>query len=417
MLVVGLAANAAAVAAGIASPAGVVVLVGAALASGRWFRSVAAEVPGVEMVGLLRLALGLKALAIVPRFVTRVDAEVYHRVGAALADRFRSGDFLVPTGRSIPGTGTVRYVTGLVELVTFGDEYATFVVFALFGFAGVVWFVRAFARAFPEVSAHRYAALVLLWPSLVYWPSSTGKEALMVGALGLAARGLATVLAGRVRGLAPFAAGLALVGLVRPHVALIAVTAALVAVLVRSGRREGHMAVGRLVLVGVLVVGGAMASNAVEALLDIDGLDASGLSRALELAQQRSSQGGSSFTPARIDGPLDVPWGTVTVLLRPFPWEAHNPAMAVTGVEGLALGLLGLAAIPRLVAGLGRLRSEPYLAYAVVFVVVFVWLFSALANFGILARQRTMALPLVLVVLGLPTARRRVQARRRGERA
>ena len=55
-----------------------------------------------------------------------------------------------------------------------------------------------------------------------------------------------------------------------------------------------------------------------------------------------------------------------------------------------------------------------YALYDVGFVGIFVFLFSALGNFGILTRQRTMMTPLLLVLIALPTAYERVRARRVG---
>ena len=102
----------------------------------------------------------------------------------------------------------------------------------------------------------------------------------------------------------------------------------------------------------------------------------------------------------------------MTVLLRPFPHEATSIPGLVAAAEGLILAVLLFGAIPRLAAALRHLRQEAYLGYVVSFIGVFVFLFSALGNFGILTRQRTMMTPLLLVFIALPTARERVRARR-----
>ena len=379
-----------------------------------WISRVGARAVTFDLGGVLRIALVLKLLATLPRYHARDDAVVYHRVGALLADRFRSFDLTPDTGRSIPGTGTVRYATGLVEVATLEDEFATFLVFSLMGFIGIVWFVQAFRLALPGVGARRYALLVLCWPSLLYWPSSIGKEAMMLLALGGAARGVASVLRGHRSGLLWLGGGLALSVLVRPHVGMIVVTAAVCALVIR-GRNAGTQGpglTGRVLVVGVLVFAGSVTADAMERVLDIDGLNPSGIDAALDLAESRSAQGGSSFESARIDGILEFPEGFVTVLFRPFPTEAPTPAMLLTAIEGGVLAALLIAALPRIGAGLRMIRSEAYSVYCAVFVAVFVYLFSAIANFGILARQRTAAIPLVLALIALPTAQERVRSRR-----
>jgi hypothetical protein len=379
------------------------------------FTRVARRFPGIEMAGLMRLSLGLKLLATLPRFEGREDSVDYYRVGSVLADSFRRLDFVVDTGREIPGTGSVRYFTGLVEVLTFEDEFATFVVFSLLGFVGLVTFVMAFRVALPNIDTTRYAVLLLFWPSLVYWPSSIGKESLMLLTLALVAFGGASLLRGRRHGLVVIIIGLLGVGMVRPHVALIAVTALIVAVIVRAPGRGVMSSVARAFLIAGLIVGGSVASDVTEALFDIDGLNPTGLAAALDLVNSRSSQGGSSFAAARIDGLSEYPWGFVTVLFRPFPNEASSLAMLATSIEALVLAALVLAGVPRLLAALRTVRDEAYIAYAVAFTTVFVYLFSALGNFGILARQRAMTMPLVLVIVALPTAKERVRIRRIGD--
>jgi len=397
---------------GITSWLGVGVVVALTIISSPLLDRIGRRVPGLELAGLFRLSLALKLLATLPRYLARADSRDYYRVGRVLADSFRSLHFVIDPGRSVPGTGTIRYLTGLVEVVTLGDEFATFMVFSMLGFAATVLFVEAFRMAMPDVDPRRYALLVLFWPSLTYWPSSIGKDSVMLLGLSLIAVGVARLLHQRVSGLLWAAPGLLATGLVRPHVALIAVTAAVCAMVLRS--RTGG-ASGFLLRLGViisLILGGAVASNAVESTLNIDGLNPTGLTAALDLANHRSTQGGSGFAAARIDNPLDFPLGFVTVLFRPFPHETGSIAMLLTSIEALVLAALVVAAIPRIVSAMQHVRSDTYPVYAMAFVIVFVYLFSAMGNFGILARQRTMVLPLVLVLVGLPTAKERVRRRR-----
>jgi len=377
-----------------------------------WFARIGSLDTSVDLPGLLRLSLGLKLLAIIPRYALREDSRDYHRAGKQLADHFRSFDFAIDPGRGIPGTGSVRYLTGLVEVLTFEDEMATFVVFALFGMVGVVLFLAAAIIALPALDVRRYALLLLFWPTMIYWPSSIGKDSVLVLGLGAVAYGVARILTGRLSGAVPAALGLTLSGLVRPHVALIAVTAAIAALILSSPRGNGRGLIIRLVIIGGLLFAGSFAANALEGVFNIDGLNPTGVARALDLANQRSAQGGSSFHAARIDGITEYPWGFITVLIRPFPQETSSIAMLLTAIEGLALAMLLALAVPRVLGAVRHLRTEAYVAYAAAFTLVFIYLFSALGNFGILARQRSMTIPLVLLFIALPTARERVQHRR-----
>ena len=60
---------------------------------------------------------------------------------------------------------------------------------------------------------------------------------------------------------------------------------------------------------------------------------------------------------------------------------------------------LVVASWRRLASIFGRLRSEPYVTYAVVYLLMFFFAFGTIGNFGILARQRSQAMPFVFVLL------------------
>ena len=48
-----------------------------------------------------------------------------------------------------------------------------------------------------------------------------------------------------------------------------------------------------------------------------------------------------------------------------------------------------------------RLIAEPYVTYAVVYLLIFFFAFGTMSNFGILSRQRSQAMPFVFVLLSL----------------
>ena len=55
--------------------------------------------------------------------------------------------------------------------------------------------------------------------------------------------------------------------------------------------------------------------------------------------------------------------------------------------------------MPRLARLPRYLFQVPYVAYALTYTIMFVIAFSSIANFGILTRQRTQVLPLVVVLV------------------
>src|SRR5207302_1290095 len=172
---------------------------------------------------------------------------------------------------------------------------------------------------YPDGDLRRYALLVFFFPTLLFWPSSIGKEAFMILALGAAALGAAQLFVGRFRGLVWLALGLWGAAVVRPHMALI----------VGAG----------LVVAAPLVVlrGGAQAKG-----------------------RQRGRLAGAALVP---------------LCVRSFR------RLARLKVE-----------LPR----------RPYLVFGFVYTLAFIYAFSALQNFGILARERSQLLPALFVLLCIP---------------
>lgn len=364
---------------------------------------------GFDLAPIVLAGWFLRLIGTFFRFRDPVDAVVYHQEGVRLAAEFRTLNFGAETGREFPGTGFLRWLSGLVHVVVFDNWFAAFVVFTTFSFIGVVLAYRAFARAVPGGNRLRYALLVFWWPSLVFWPSSLGKEAWMILGLGLAAEGASQVFVGRTfRGYVVLAAGLTALSMCRPHVALLALIGFGLAFLVRPGGGSGARAMGKVFGVVLLVVGGSLIAGATADRLKIDSLGSENVQAAFQYTENQTQQGGGQFTAARVRTPLDYPMAFVTVLFRPFPTEANGGEARLTSLEGLAflaLFVLSLRAYRHPLRLFGRI---PYLTFSLGYVLAFVYVFAAIANFGILARQRTQVLVFAFVLLAVPgTARRR----------
>ena len=188
-----------------------------------------------DLGGLLAVGLLLRFVFSYYRFDHAVDARTYHEVGVRLADSFRALDFGAPTGAEVPGTGAMRYISGLVHVPSGSDEMGAFLILTWFAFLGCYFLYRAFVTAVPDGDRYRYARLVFLWPSLVLWPSSIGKESVMVFALGLGTLGAARLFTRQPGAYVLVLAGIVLAYLVRPHVAMIMLVALVVALVVGRG--------------------------------------------------------------------------------------------------------------------------------------------------------------------------------------
>jgi hypothetical protein len=360
---------------------------------------------------LIIFALVLKLVASMARYHVAfdvydgvADAGVYHNWGARIAVELKQFHFAIDLGKQFVGTGFTRLLTGIVYVFIGPTRIGGFLVFSWFGFWGLYLFYRAFAIALPEGDSYRYAKLVLLLPSLLFWPSSIGKEAWMTLTLGVAAYGAARVYVRQRGGYPILALGLAGTALARPHITVILIAGVVFGYLLRprpdnaSVLTPVYKAAGLAVMAILvfLVVGQA------ERFLGVDNFDQESVEQVIEGTSARTDEGGSTFEAQGVHSPKDFPLAAVTVLFRPFPTEAHNAQALAASLEGMFLLLLIIKTRRRFLTLPRLIRRRPYIAFALVYLLLFVYAFSNFSNFGIMTRQRVQVFPLMLVLLALP---------------
>jgi hypothetical protein len=334
------------------------------------------------------------------------DAVRDHTVGASLAEPFRHFDF---SGLQVViGSPFIDVVTGFVYAIIGPSKLAGFLFFSWLGFWGLFLFYRAFVLAVPYGRPRTYAHLLFFLPSLVFWPSSIGKEAWMMFTLGIGAYGIAKILdRGMWSGLPLALSGMWFAGMVRPPMAALAGVSLGAAVVTRKSRMElrelGPVIKGAsIVVVAVLAV--ALVGRADRFLRD-SGIDTNqGVTSALDDVSDRTALDNSAYVPSILNSPQRAPIAVVTVLFRPFIFEAHNLQARLAAIEGTILMLICLVRFRWGFAALGSLRSQPYVVFCLVYSALFIVGFSSFANFGLLARERVQLYPLFLVLFSIAPA-------------
>lgn len=377
--------------------------------------------PAFDLGGLLILGLVMRFGLSFYRFEHAVDANIYHKEGVRLATGYRHLDFSAATGQQVPGTGAMRAISGVMHVFVNDDFFATFLLTAWLGFLGCWFLYRALIISVDDVDAYRYARLIFLWPSMALWPSSLGKDGWMLFTIGLASYGAARVLRRMAGGYTLMGVGLLGASFVRPHLALLALFAFVVALLigrrsdVRNSITPGFLA--KLVGLGLIIILGSVLITRTEKLLDIQDFNSSSLETAATELGALTQQGGSAYTPANPRSPSGFPVVAITVLFRPFPNEASGPEGLFTALEGAFLIALTFASLKRLAALPRRFRSQPYLMYAFVYVLLWILAFGVIANFGILSRQRTQMYPFYFALLSVPVVAKKLKSDLRSTRS
>jgi hypothetical protein len=230
----------------------------------------------------------------------------------------------------------------------------------------------------------------------------------MVLALGAAALGAAQLFTGRFRGLLWLALGLWGASVVRPHMALIVGAGLAVATplaVLRGGAHRQRRQRGRLSSVMLLValyLAGSTLIGVAEQFFGLESLDTQTAQEQFHEVTRRSGESGSTFTGYSPNNPVGFILAGVTVLFRPFPFEVRNAQAILASLEGLVLLGLVVMSLRRLVRLPVELLRRPHVAFAVVYSFAFIYAFSSIVNFGILARQRSQLLPALFVVLCIP---------------
>lgn len=364
--------------------------------------------PGLMVLAMLSKLLGswVRHYVLFDVYSGSGDARRYHGFGTVIAETWRN--FQIPdvstVGFGSEGTRFTAWVTGLVYAPYEPSLLGGFFLFAILAFVGQFFFYLAFRTIATGKQIRRYAILVFFWPTLVYWPSSIGKEALIMPFLGLGSWAAARLYKSyHIRWLPLIAFGAFTVSMVRVHVAALFAGSLVAGVLLAKRHSRGGEVAARRAL--VLLIGAVASVPLAIGVGDKFGVDLGSnlsvddLEPVFDDVGDTTGQGGSQVSGGAIRTPLDIPAGALKVLFRPLPVEANNLQMLASSVEGVLLLGLVLWRSPKIIANRRLIRRSSYLMFCLVYSALFIWAWSAILNLGILARQRALVIPFILALI------------------
>ena len=318
------------------------------------------------------------------------------------------GDALSYYQRSLYGGITFSLGTAAIEFITtfFSSGLGlsvlgTFLVYNLFGFIGLLAFDATLQSATADKSRQirRFATFIVFLPSVSFWSSAIGKDA-----ISFMAAGLALWAAQHLKQRAwLMALAIALMLLVRPHIAALMVMAVAVSMMVqpRVSLKQRLLVGGLALATAVVMVPVAMTASGLA-----DNAGIAEVTDFVDLRQSYNLEGGGGIDIASMSLPMKL----FTYLLRPLPFEAHSILSLAASLDNVVLLWLVL------VGAWQMLHRRPATGVANrVFLWVYAisaWLILAMttANLGISTRQKWMFAPMLIYlfisVIGKP--RRRV---------
>lgn len=354
------------------------------------------------------------------------DANRYFHEGLLQAKRMWSLDPQVLTyqfwfggpGRAW-GTPVMEKVTGVVLTFVGPTMRGAYLVFSMLAFIGLYLIAVTVYRNRPGPGAVACAAWIFLWPSLWFWPSSIGKEAVTVLAIGLTVFGYAGGVS-RIRWV-PFLAGLGIAFALRPHVGAVLGLATVAAYWLQTWGRPSPRKFVEMIAAAVLA---AFLLLGMAAQFGIADPDLEGVQEFVAFRGGQTVAGGSSLG-GRPSGVLAIPLAFVNIWMRPFPWEAHNVMALFAAVEILLFWWLAWKYRKWLRLALKGWWRDRMLSFAAPLLFGYtVMIGLTFANLGIIARQRSPLFPFLFIILTAAGARRvaerrggqvRVPVRRRAE--
>jgi hypothetical protein len=328
-----------------------------------------------------------------------MDASVYSRIGVQYADRFLSFDFSPIFSPDIWihgrwwGGQFMYWVSGIVYAFTGPSMLGAFAGFSMLSFIGLVGFGFAFHRSFPHVPVTRYLRWIWFFPSLWFWPSSVGKEAVMIMGIGLSIWGF---IGKNERINWPLLClGLFFVMGIRPQVAAVVILSLVLGHWLSLGGRWNlqKSAQGAVILaVGLAGIYFSMKQ------IGVEGFDIEGVEAYLDYNTARSNRG----TKVEVVGVglANIPIAMVNILFRPFPWEASNSMALLSALELWGMWALVWFKRKTFFKSLRNFRSNRSLRVAVPFILVYsITLGMLIVNLGIIARQRIFLFPFLFLLM------------------
>lgn len=340
------------------------------------------------------------------------DSYRYYRVGLDLAGQWQTG---VPplTGRGAFGTQIVEWITGGLFTIFTPDLLGGFLMFSIIAFGGQLFLYAAFRRWAKPHQLKPYAFLIFLLPTYMFWPSSIGKDAIVVFALGGAAYFAARTLeAFEIRWIPGLVLFLGLLGLIRIHVAGLVVGGLVMAGLFAKLPPDVDpiAKVRRLVFVGV---GVAAAAAVFTFFPDVFGVEITGedsLDAFTSDVVRRTSESGTVAEGGAVTGPADIPRAIALVLFRPYAFEASELQHYFAALETTIFLGLFIWKLPAILRNWRSWRSNGYVVFSTFYVLGFSIAFSVVRNLGIIARQRGQVLAFflcIVIVLGWEERRKK----------
>jgi hypothetical protein len=289
------------------------------------------------------------------------------------------------------GLGTI-FVINAVQFIKekFGGTFIDhFMLFNAIGFWGIAYSFKTFNEIFEDLNAPPptwlYALLFL--PGLHFWTGAVGKDAPLFLAVALSVWATMRL----TRRLPAFGIAIAIMLAIRPHIAIIALSAIAIATLVEKRTKWW---IKLLLLLGV-AAGGAIVASSIETTFRLDVSSADSVSEFLASRGTVSEESGADLSIVQGSLPMKV----FSLWLRPFFLDAENMMAYVASLENLAIFVMFVLIGWHFRLTKSLFKNVLYARYSIIFFLALTALLAAVNfNVGLGLRQKMMAMPCLLAI-------------------
>lgn len=287
---------------------------------------------------------------------------------------------------------------------------------SFYSFGGCWRVFKMFTELYPRLHK-KFAISILFLPSVLFWGGSLLKDSICMGSMGFALYAAYNIVFKKRK---IFSSSLILVFSlfllynIKPYIILCLVPAFLLWLFLEFRTKIPDKTLRQISGVLFSVVSIVVGLIALQSLTQSEMTAQYSSDKILKTVQGMqgsfgmSTEGtGSSFTVGAASTSFGatiglLPLGVVATLFRPFLWEARNPLMIISGIEGFLFFYLTYLAFRRI--GFRKFFSLVGSDSVLVFCIVYSLLFAAIigvttTNFGALVRYKIPCVPFYLIML------------------
>lgn len=320
---------------------------------------------------------------------SKADANLYYNIGV-------QGVFVLRPGTRLVETFTSFFAANL----GFG-RFNTYLVFNMFGVAGLLLLAKVVLSLWPVCSGWRKYVpyLMLFMPGINFWSSAIGKDAPAFFAASLATYASLDISRRKTLLILAFFVMFA----VRPHVAAFMLLAAGISAL--SSSHIGR--VSRISLFTIVIIASVYTTQFVIKYVGLDDqLSAQGIADYVDSRQGKNMEGDGAIDISVLPLPLQM----FAYLFRPLFYDVKGFLGIAASVENAFFLLIFVTFLLRNFFNI-LLNKMFMVKFNIIFIFVGLIIFSiTIANLGISVRQKTMLMPSIFLLIALSA--RQLQTKR-----